>query len=248
MANPAKARRVRFDVQKVFAAEDPLTIPLLRLMMAVNDVGHLQRLIVVAQRRAKSLIGTPYEIANGEIGHLFRVLCGHLYEAGIAFRMLEDAAPGRLDTLVAPDPKMKVDLAEVRQAYDAKDRAGLKYSFLYPVRQYVGFHYKDEQLRTALSKYGPSGVLKGVTTFAIPVGLGRYTVADSLASLVIGESIDAFRDSDGMRNFIQRIDDVHRLANSMHWLVDCLLLSILAERPDCVLENREEEFEMPEGL
>lgn len=240
----AKATRVKFDLRQVFASDDPLSVPLLRLMMAADDVRHLQKLLIVMRESVDEANETESVILNGELGHLFRLLCGHLYEAGTAFRALEEKCPGRLDAAVLGDKRGKAALEHVRQAYDPNRKGGVKYSFLYPVRQFVGFHYKDEELRQTLEKHQRAGSLDGTLTLVEFSGLGRYTVTDHLANLLIADKLggdfEEFR-----QKFNDRIGEVIYLAGVLADVVDYLLVHLFDRRPTAILEEREDVVTIP---
>lgn len=97
----AKALRVTLKLREFFPPGDPLSVPLLTLMAATNDARQLQRLLIVARPAAEGASEANRSILNGEIGYLFRVLAGHLYEAGLMFRKLDELAGADADRLLA---------------------------------------------------------------------------------------------------------------------------------------------------
>src|SRR5262249_7457038 len=86
MPIPGKEEGTVADVRRArwFPRDDPVPIPLLRLMAAANDARHVQKLMIAAMDEEPANRGESL-IQNGERGYLYRMLCGHLYEAGIAF-------------------------------------------------------------------------------------------------------------------------------------------------------------------
>ena len=104
-----KARKIKFDIEKIFPVADPQSVPLLRLMMAADDVRHLSKLFVSATHRLKEANSIESSILDGELAHLFKLLSGHLFEAGKAFRNLEETCPGDLDKAVAHNDQRKAD-------------------------------------------------------------------------------------------------------------------------------------------
>lgn len=91
------ARRITFQLSDVFPTEQPLSIPLLRLMMAVNDVRHIQKLLLLRTELDQDASEFERISLNGELLHLKRLLCGHLYEAGNAFRAIDGPHPELAD-------------------------------------------------------------------------------------------------------------------------------------------------------
>lgn len=240
----AKASRIKFELSQIFPLTDPLSVLLLRLMMATNDVRHLQKLLIVTREMVDEANETERIILNGELAHLFRLLCGHLYEAGQAFRALEEKCPGRLDIAVAGDEPAKKALEYVRQAYDPNEKVGVKYSFLYPVRQFVGFHYKDEKLRETLEKHVKGGSVEGSLILTEHAGLGRYTVADHLATLLIADELSG--DFEEFRQkFTDRIGEVINLAGDLGEAVDHLLAHLFDRHPSAILEEHEDIVTVP---
>src|SRR5438132_6210383 len=156
-----QASRITFDLRQVFPSEDPISIPLLRLMAATDDARHIQKLALIALDDAKSTSELEGPILNGELLHLFRLLCGHLYEAGMAFRVLEDAAPELLDKAACCEHDGKTYLDRLRIAYAKSPPGAYHYSFLKPIRDSISFHYLDEPLSKALRKHNDAGDLEG---------------------------------------------------------------------------------------
>ena len=66
------AYRLTFRLAKVLPADEPLSIPLLRLMMASNDVRHIQKLMLSKNEQIGQ--GNQFEeaVLNGEILHFER--------------------------------------------------------------------------------------------------------------------------------------------------------------------------------
>jgi hypothetical protein len=120
-----------------------MTVPLLRLMIAVDDLRHLQKLLILT-RDHDGAAGTESDtlIHNGELGHLFRLLCGHLYEAAIPFRGVDRTCRGRLDAAVEKDADSRDALAAIRAAYEPGRTDGLRHSFLYLIRKKLRFTTK----------------------------------------------------------------------------------------------------------
>ena len=85
----AKSYLTKFKIEDVLRPDDPMTVPLLRLMIATDDLRHLQKLLVIVREVDETSTESDRLIHNGEIGHLFRLICGHLYEAATPFRAVD---------------------------------------------------------------------------------------------------------------------------------------------------------------
>jgi hypothetical protein len=92
-----------FDAAQAFPVAAPFSIPRLGLMMASDDARHLQELLIIAREKAADALPAEQSILNGKIGHLFRLLCGHLHEAKEVFLDLENKAPGLVDAAIGQD-------------------------------------------------------------------------------------------------------------------------------------------------
>jgi hypothetical protein len=90
---------------------------LCRLLAATNDVIYQQKLTIIARARADAAAGPDKMIINNETGYCVRMLFGHLYEAGLAFRGLDDAYRDRIDSIIAADHQAKEALSTLRQMY-----------------------------------------------------------------------------------------------------------------------------------
>jgi hypothetical protein len=235
------------NLRGVFRPDDPLAVPLLRLMIATDDVRHLQKLLIQAWAGGESPTESDRLIHNGELGHLFRLLCGHLYEAATPFRAVDQAARGRLDEAVADDAQALAALAEVRQAYAPDRREGLRYEFLYVMRNAFAFHYSDEQLRGSYENHAQQGHLQNLLVLAEGAGLSRFTVTDSLLTFALadalGEDLEGFQ-----RVFQERIGEAIRLAGLLAQVVDTVLAHLIERTPHSIEDRREDAVTIPPAL
>jgi hypothetical protein len=209
-------------------------------MMATDDVRHLQKLLLSANARVKEVNEIERSILNGEILHLFKLLSGHLYEAGNAFRNLESMCSGQLDAAVANDNERKADLGYLRQVY-AKTPAGkFHYTLLKPIRDYFGFHYKEGQLHEALERHTKAKDLEGNLIVVEYAGLGRYSVSDHLALSAIQQLLGATPD-DLHQKFSEAMGEVVKIAWALFRVVDHLLFQIFKEHQDAIIEQQDSE-------
>jgi len=157
-------------------------------MIATDDVRHLQKLLIVARERVVEANEIERAIINGELNHLFRMLCGHLWEAADAFNHLDRQCAGLLDKAMT-DARANEALKRVRAAYEPRKSKKGKRSFIDMVRNFVGFHYNEQKLRKALDKHVQAGHLEGTLILSPFSGLGRYTVTDNLITLLMADEI-----------------------------------------------------------
>ena len=232
----AKAKRVIFQLNKVFPSDDPLSIPLLRLMLAADDARHLQMLLLMADDQGHDFTKFDRLITNGTTLHLFRLLCGHLYEAGIAFRAIEQSHPQVLDEAVTGDQKLEGNLTNIRQAYAQDPEGAFHYSFLKPMRTHFGFHYKDEPLREALRKHNEAKDLEGTMIVAEYLGLGRYTVCDHLVTSAIQDLLGA-EWSEFQEKFDEVMGKAIELAGILGQIVNQLLLHLFKQREEAIISE-----------
>ena len=240
----AKSYLTKFKIEDVLRPDDPMTVPLLRLMIATDDLRHLQKLLVTAREVEEASTESDRLIHNGEIGHLFRLLCGHLYEAATPFRAVDEASRGRLDKAVADDPEGKAALAAVRAAYDPNRTDGLRHSFLYLVRNEIAFHYKDQDLRSSFEKHLREGHLVDTLVLAEGSGLSRFSLTDSLLTFTIadgmGETLEGFA-----QQFMARIGEAIGLVGDIDTVVGHLLGHLLAPH---AVEMREDKITIDPAL
>src|SRR5215470_3648964 len=84
-----RATLLRVRVKQLFDPNDPLSVPLLRLMSATNDARHAMKQIIRANRGGRQARNQGERmLLSGEQLYLVRQLCGHLEEAGRVFRDL----------------------------------------------------------------------------------------------------------------------------------------------------------------
>ena len=69
-----------FDPARVFPPDDPLTVPVLRLMLATDDVRHASTLFVIADHQVNRTQSVQQTLYAGQMWYLFRQLGSHLYE------------------------------------------------------------------------------------------------------------------------------------------------------------------------
>lgn len=243
----ARALIVKFDAAKAFPPDDKLSVRLLRLMMATDDVRHLQKLLIMARQPAGEASQADQAIFNGELGHLFRLLAGHLYEAAFPFRAFDQVAAHLSEAATAQDPDARSALEQVREAFDEKHKRGLRYEFLNPVRHSLAFHYKEEPLEAAFRKRLREGHLEGILTLSEFSGLGRFTFVDHIATFVIADAIGEGDEAFPQR-FTQMVGEAIQLAGALATVVDNVVGHLLVERIGDALERQETMLKIPPPL
>ena len=118
----ARARRIEFSLSLVFPPNEEYSAPLLRLMLATDDSRHLQKLLFNADEHFNKSNDFEVSILNGDLLHLFRLLCGHLYEAGGAFRSFENKRPGYLERVLVDSPESISHLKFLKHAYSVGEK------------------------------------------------------------------------------------------------------------------------------
>src|SRR3989442_11378505 len=146
----AAAYRFKFDVRILFPDGQDFTEPLLGLMMATEDARHLQRLLIKV-RETEGATVSDREIVNGEIGHLFRLLCVPLFEAMKTLEGFDKKCSGLLDA-AATDARAKEALQHVRRQCPVILHRKGRRAFIDVVRNLLSAHYIGPKLRKALDK------------------------------------------------------------------------------------------------
>ncbi len=230
------AKRVRFPVGVLFPHDAPFSIRLLQLMLATDDLRHLRKFLIAKPESEQAATKSEQAILNGEVGHLFRLMCGHLCEAMKAFVDLDKECGALLDAAM-PDDRGRNALTMVRQACTAiVSRKGYRTSFVRMVRNLVGFHYDPLKLKRTLGNHGSH--LEGTLVLSPYQGLGRYTIADHLVMLLIademGTSLEEFQES-----YTREIGKAIDLVGALSDVVDYFIGHLLANQLEKIEESDE---------
>lgn len=226
-----------FPLETLFSEDDKFSVSLLRLMLAADDANHITRLLLVALDDRG--IETEFDklITNGETLHLFRLLCGHLYEAGIAFDSIEQSKSGQLlDEAVQGNTELEFDLKTIREAYRRQPDGAFHAVFLKPIRNEFGFHYKEESLKVALGKHLRGKDLVGTMVSTPYLGLGRYTICDHLVTSAI-QDVLGVEWNDFRTAFDDAMGRVQGLSGALVKVVNQLLTHIFSQREGAIISN-----------
>lgn len=228
---------LKFPVRLLFPRNEPFSIPLIALMLATDDLRHLKKLLIVRPDSGPEATGSERAILEGEVGHLFRLLCGHLCEAMEAFETLDKGCAGLLDA-AATDDRGREALARVRQAYPViLHRAGGR-SFIDVVRNLVTFHYIGQKLSKALEKYEREGYQEDTLVLSPFQGFCRYTVTDNLVKFLIADEIGSNWE-EFQKRYKEEIGQSIDLAGALEDVVAYLLGHLLAKHQDKIEQYEE---------
>jgi len=235
----AQAHLFKFDAELLFRVDEKSSLPLARLMMATDDIRHLRKLLIVQHEPSDA---TPSEkaLVEGEVGHLFRLLCSHLFEAMGAFADLDDTCHGLLDDSVrTPQSAEEQVRASAALRTVRSERAKVlankgRRHFIAIVRNLVGFHYPDDQkLRRTLAKHlwqcGSSDRLAGRLVASTLQGIGRYAVSDDILKLMIRDEVGG-RSEDFARKYMEAIEQALDLVQALIDVVDFLIAHFVTVR------------------
>src|SRR5713101_8428699 len=133
----------KFRLAQVLPRDDKATAPILRLMMAVDDVRRANIKLIEASER---LGGTEVDryLALGDWLYAMRLLFSHIHEARHALTNLDTHAPQRADLLLAyrPDDRPPDNRRAARRSLKALRKffcsADYKTSFIARVRNTIG--------------------------------------------------------------------------------------------------------------
>ncbi len=228
----------RFDPARVFPPDDPLTYPLLRLMLATDDVRHASMLFVMADHQVRETAGVQQALHGGQMWYLFRLLCSHLNEGGNALKTLVNSvADRRLNELLHDRPASTQALARLRPAFGEG-------TFIRRVRDSIGSHYQQADIKRVYESdlmAKPSRRVDGSLVACQVGGLSRFTITDVLALRLLDEAAGADLATGG-EEFAKRGGDVVALADDLSTFVGHLVDALLEQRG---VETTRETIEVP---
>lgn len=231
---------VRIRTPQAFPAADSISIPLLRLMAATNDVRQLQLLLLVTRDPAVPLAGRAEQVVqNGELLYYIRLFLGHLYEAGKAFRGLDDAQGAWVTQACDGHAETNTALARVRVVFGDTTPQGFYQGTLGGVRNLAAFHYKDATFQDGLSQLTEDTEL----VVAEWAGFSRYGVTDAILErkviAVAGGTTRAFQTA---------VAAALELATALETVVSALARAMVAARPQAIVSQDPETLPVPGPL
>ena len=212
---------ITFTTGTAFPSTDSFAVALSRLLASTNDVILLQKLTIISRAKADTAIGPDKLIVNNETGYFVRMLLGHLYEAGIAFRGLDENHRSRVDEIVKGDLQAKESLSLLRKVYGDVSESGFYKAILGCVRNLAGFHYKE-----ATFTQGLETLKEAAATIVISehIGSNRYVLSDVIMTAKVIDCIG------GEAKFPKAIADAYELADALAIGVTHLLKDLLADQ------------------
>lgn len=190
---PGRAARVelrRFDPPRVFPSTDDLTTPLLRLMIAADDVRFARNLYVDAAQRLAAARGVQSQLLSGEHWYALRLLFSHLNEGGDALRTLTGTIGAReVERHLEGQAAALTAFRSLRAVFEV-DKTERMQSFIWKLRNWIGFHNDGSELQRVFGKY--VGYVQGAVTASPDVGgLTRFLLTDSLVILAFLDAAGA---------------------------------------------------------
>lgn len=224
-----------FDPARVFPPDDRLTVPLLRLMLATDDVRHASMLFVMADHQVRQTTGVQQTLHGGQMWYLFRLLCSHLYEGGHALRtLLSRVEERRLQDLLRGRAPGAEALARLRPALGPD-------AFVTRVRNSIGSHYQQADIQRVFERDLRAGRVDGSIVASEVGGLSRFTMTDVLALHLLDEAAGAELASGG-EEFASRGGEVVALADDLSTFVGHLVDALLKQHGASV---RRDTIEVP---
>jgi len=206
-------------------------------MLATDDVRFASRLMIETGQRLPPVIkGIQDLILTGEFWYSLRLLCSHLNEAGDALRGLDNTvSQAHVDGLLKGRPEAIEALKTLRAVFECDER---KESFIYKVRNWIGFHYQGKDIKRVFEKCLDLGLIEGVVTASEVGGLARFTITDWLAMFLMVEAagvdlagLTAKSATLEIESFAQRSsDEVLPVSDALTTFVDQLVDSLLQQR------------------
>jgi hypothetical protein len=235
------ASQYRYKIAQVFPPQDKMTVPLLRLMMAVDDVRRAQLDYLASHLRLGHAPDLEKYLHLGDHLCSLRRLCSHLHEAGRALRNLDTAAARRVDAILDGNAEALGALKDLRTFFNA---ANYRDSFVARVRNVIGFHYRDADIGALVERHFTEDA-RGEGVAADVGGLGR------MADFLIFSVIDDLAGGDlltGGEQAEQRIGQAHARAGNLITFVDHLFSLLMTQHPAAVLEHHEFVMPIPEMI
>jgi hypothetical protein len=211
-----------FDPAQAFRPDDPLTSPLLRLMLATDDVRHASVLFVMVDHQVRQTTGVQQALHAGQMWYLFRLLCSHLYEGGNALRTLVGSVPERrLQDLLRDRGAGAAALDRLRAAFGPE-------AFVTRVRNSIGSHYQQADIERVFRRELEAGRVEGAVVACQVGGLSRFTMTDVLALRLMDEAAGTDLAAGGQA-FADRGSEVIALAEDLGSFVGHLVDALLKQ-------------------
>jgi len=229
----------RFKVAQVLSLDDPITVPVLRLLMAVDDVRRAQVQLIEAHERLGGPPTAEKYRAVGDFLYSLRLLFSHLHEAARAMRALDTAGAVRVDDMLHGNAEAVEALQAIRTEFN--DHA-YRESLVARLRNGIGFHYRDETIRQLVTGFDEESILEST---AAQVGdLAR--VADPLVMTIMNGLVggDFMADERHSHEVSKWLTTVGHLLT----FVDHLFNTLLGRVPESIVSTSHAVIDVPIGV
>ncbi len=226
----------KFRLAQVLPPDDKATAPILRLMMAVDDVRRAQIKLIEAGERLDGT-GTDKHVALGDWLYFMRLLFSHVHEARRGLTSLDYQAPGRADALLAGRREALRSLRALREFFSS---GGYKQSFIARVRNVISFHYDDTEIAELIKTNVTDDDLLESTAASVG-GLAR--MADPLVRGIL----NILNGGDFMvdENHTQQVKEALNITGDLITVVDHLFDALMRAHLDAVVERHETLVDVP---
>jgi hypothetical protein len=228
---------VTFKLREVFPISSPVSVPLLRLIAATNDVRHLQKFVLFhsAENPANEVESLVLE---GENVYLIRMLCGHLHEAGNALRRLDGLCKRQIDDLIKGDSEAVKLIKTLRHIYNDNSDGGL-WKALDKMRNQVSFHYPETAFAESL-KENPDDAKFALVQYS---GMGRYSATDTIMKTTAVRALGG-----SLEDFQNKVGEAISLAGLLAHTVDLLVGALFDKYETAVLKKKPGTVKVPNYL
>ncbi len=215
----------RFRLAAVLPPDDPITAPVLRLMMAVDDVRRAQVYLIEADERM------------GDWLYFLRLLFSHVHEAGVALRNLDTDVPKRLDAVLAGNREALRSLRALRGFFSS---GGYKDSLVAKVRNIIGSHYDPGQVAALVKAELTTDTLLESTAASVG-GLAR------MADPIVRAIMNALNGGDFLadENHTQQVSKTLDMAGHLITFVDHLFAALVQSDPDSLVDEHAALVDVP---
>lgn len=237
----AKALYVSFRLHEAFPRNDPLSVPLLRLMAATNDARFLVRLITIVHDRVEQANDAERLLRAVEFGYLVRMLCGHLHEAGKAIRYIWTTrqARGTLQRILRSAEDAGESFEMARSSLMDYSTGSIVY-VLEHIRNHAAFHYIHKDFEEAYRNHPEEAHVLIATEQS---GFSRYLVTDGFAAMTVEQAVGK-----GYDEYTHEVGRVLELAGLLGTAVDQMLVGFFKERPSAILKREAVRVSIPEAI
>jgi hypothetical protein len=232
----------RWRVASVLPSHDPITVPVLRLMMAVDDARRAQIHFVEATERSDE----PAEKhrALGDWLYALRLLFSHIHEGGDALLQLDGCArdkngDNRINVLLAGNREAMAALRRLRKFFGARD---YRNSLIARIRNTIGSHYDRRAVAALVKEELNDDTL--LDSAATSIG-GLARMADPLLRAIIRRLHGGDLVTETEERYRQEATRALDICASFTTFVDHLVAALVSSRWDAVVERHDSIIDVP---